>query len=717
MKSISLYKKLALFPALIIYLELVLHIFMGMSLKYLPIYFFFSIAYGALLTALTGLFGNKKYTLVTKIIVFIVSFIYGAEYFAKTILQSFYPVSVLGTAANNKLDQFIWVILGTLVKKFYMIILFLIPFILCMLFLKKKTRKTKEGGRADRKRLKSSAVIILSLALAIICFIIGLLTLLFPSKNDITPRMLYNSDTYFDDQVEQLGLMNMLRLDIKHMIIPAKGLENGDPELPDIEEPEPEPEIVYNVMNFDFEAMQEAAKTKDEQWLSKYFAANSYTAQNQYTGSMKDYNVIVMCLEGFSGYAISEEYTPTLYKLTHEGFVFNNFYTALHYTSTSNGECQVLLSLYPKAGNPITMQRTGELKTNNYFSLAPQLARLGYTNIGFHNNQYNLYGRQASHENLGYDWYGGHMLKKSAFFLELLPNRKEGSTNPKDYRWPQKDSYMIANTTPIYENLETPFNVYYMTISGHIPAQTYGWNYPTLEFKESLKDAPYSEGTKAYIATCMDVDKAVATLIENLRAAGKLDNTLLVAVPDHIPYGCVDVLEELSGKKFGTSEALTAINEKEINFDVYKSSLIMWNSKMAEAPLNEDGTEGEKPEPVIIDKVCCQVDVLPTISNLLGLEYDSRMLAGSDILSDSEGLVVFSSRSWKSDRGFYNRFTQKFTPAEGVVMTEEEQTAYVDQMKTIVANKLDMTSKVVESNFYNFAIQYLKAPEETGAND
>ena len=59
-------------------------------------------------------------------------------------------------------------------------------------------------------------------------------------------------------------------------------------------------------------------------------------------------------------------------------------------------------------------------------------------------------------------------------------------------------------------------------------------------------------------------------------------------------------------------------------------------------------------EPVVVDKPCCQVDILPTVSNLLGLEYDSRMLDGSDILSDSEGLVVFTSRCWMTDRGFYN---------------------------------------------------------------
>ena len=108
-------------------------------------------------------------------------------------------------------------------------------------------------------------------------------------------------------------------------------------------------------------------------------------------------------------------------------------------------------------------------------------------------------------------------------------------------------------------------------------------------------------------------------------------------------------------------------------------------------------------EPVNVDKVTCQVDILPTVSNLLGLEYDSRMLAGADALSDSEGLVVFTSRCWKSDRGFYNRFTQTFTPAAGVTMTQEEQDSYVAAMKKLVGYKLDSTAMIVENNFYHYA--------------
>ena len=170
-------------------------------------------------------------------------------------------------------------------------------------------------------------------------------------------------------------------------------------------------------------------------------------------------------------------------------------------------------------------------------------------------------------------------------------------------------------------------------------------------YREIVRQLPYSETTQNYIATAMEVDKALETLLDELEAAGKLDNTLIVAVPDHIPYFDVATLEELAGQTFGSSEDLEYLREDNINFDVYKSSLIIWSASME--------------EPVQVDKVVGQVDILPTLSNLLGLEYDSRMLAGKDALSDAEGLVIFSSRCWKSDRGFYNSFTGELPRRRG----------------------------------------------------
>lgn len=503
--------------------------------------------------------------------------------------------------------------------------------------------------------------------------------------HDLTPRLLYHSDVNIEDQVEQLGLWTMLRLDVQHAVVPARndlgedfsGLEGPELQPPEGEEPQPQPEETDrspNVMEVDLEALAAGAESEDAAWLARYFDSVAPTKKNEYTGRFRGYNVIQLSIEGFSGYAIDPELTPTLYRLTHEGFVFPNFYTPLHYTSTSGGECQNLLGLYPKAGNPITMKETGVRHTDCRFSLARQLGALGYTVLGYHGNE-DMYGRYASHTNLGYTW------KQYQTGLELEMTA-DGST----YAWPQSDVYVAKTSMEDYLSLDSPFHVYYMTISGHMP---YNFNRVASKYRDLVEPLPYSETTKAYLATAIEADRMLQTLLDGLEQAGELDNTLIVACADHIPYFNVDTLEELSGQSFGSSEDMERLDERSVNFDVYRSALILWAAGME--------------EPVVVDKPCGQVDILPTVSNLLGLEYDSRMLAGSDLLSDAPGLVIFSSRSWLTDRGFYDRYTQTFTPAEGGTMTPEEQAAYVDAMKRTVQYKLGCTEKILNSDFYRLA--------------
>lgn len=506
-----------------------------------------------------------------------------------------------------------------------------------------------------------------------------------PWQGDLTPKLLYHSDVNIEDQVEQLGLWTMLCLDVQHAVLPARndlgedfsGLNGPEPPLSESGGPDPqleEPDRSPNVMEVDLEALAAGTENEDAAWLARYFSSVVPTKKNEYTGRFQGYNVIQLSIEGFSGYAIDPELTPTLYRLTHEGFVFPNFYTPLHYTSTSGGECQNLLGLYPKAGNPITMKETGVRHTDGRFSLARQLGALGYTVLGYHGNE-DMYGRYASHTNLGYTW------KQYQTGLELEMTA-DGST----YAWPQSDVYVAKTSMEDYLSLDSPFHVYYMTISGHMP---YNFNRVASKYRDLVEPLPYSETTKAYLATAIEADRMLQTLLDGLEQAGELDNTLIVACADHIPYFNVDTLEELSGQSFGSSEDMERLDERSINFDVYRSALVLWAAGME--------------EPVVVDKPCGQVDILPTVSNLLGLEYDSRMLAGSDLLSDAPGLVIFSSRSWLTDRGFYDRYTQTFTPAEGETMTPEEQAAYVDAMKRTVQYKLGCTEKILNSDFYRLA--------------
>lgn len=685
--------RVLLFPALLLYLELVLHISMKMSLAYAPVYLVFSLAGGLFLSALALPWRRLPNSLAAKILAFLISAVYAAEMIAKTILQTYYGPSSLKTAAGNRLTDYADVILSTVLSKLPIILLFLLPSILLIVF----------GTRLlgfERLDIRFAGLVV---AACVVFHIVGLGVIRLPWKGDLTPSRLYRVDTNIDDQVEQLGLFTMLRLDVKHMIFPVKNTMGNDfsgiggltpggsssgSEDPSGSTSEPDPGPVIdtspNVMDVDLAALAENGKNDDIKWLAGYFNSVTPTRKNEYTGMFKGYNVIFLTLEGFSGYGISQELTPTLYKLTHEGFVFNNFYTPLHFTSTSNGECQNLLGLYPKGNFPVTMSRTGELGTNCYFSLARQLGREGYLVQGYHPNS-NMYGRDLSHPNLGYEWHQFGVDKPVVGERGSLVNFDGLEVaNSGKLLWPQRDKHMIEASVDNYINSDKPFHVYYLTISGHMP---YSNNRVPQQYRDILDPLPYSDTTKNYLGTCIEVDRALETLIQKLEVAGKLDKTLIVAAPDHIPYFDVATLEELAGEKFGSSDDLEYLREGSINFDVYKSSLILWTSSME--------------EPVEVDKVTGQVDILPTLSNLLGLEYDSRMLAGADALSDSEGLVIFSSRCWKSDRGFYNRYTREFTPGSGVTMTAEEQESYVSAMKKLADYKLDSTAMIVENDFYD----------------
>lgn len=662
-------------PLLLAYLEVVLHLATGNAMTYFPIYLLFSLSAGSLLALLPILLPQRAGRILTVLLSFLLTMLFAAELIAKHTLQAYYPLSTLETAAGNRLSDYAGVILPAIAAALPLLLLFFLPTLLLWpLF-----RWGLAQGQPPRRGVAIFA------AAAVAFHLLGLAVVHAPWPGDLTPAKLYRSDTNFDDQVEQLGLVTMLRLDVKHMLFPAKagldsdfdgldGLDSsGDGSGGDTSAVEEQPVIDTspNVMDVDLESLAANAPNEDVAWLANYFASGSPTKKNEYTGMFAGYNVIQLVIEGFSGYAIDPELTPTLYKLANEGFVFNNYYTALHYTSTSNGECQTLLGLYPKNGNPITMKRTGVLGTNAYFSLAQQLGREGYQVLGYHGN-YDMYGRQASHTNLGYTW------KQFGTGLDV------DTTSSGEIAWPARDTQVIENSVDDYINSTEPFHVYYLTISGHMP---YSNNRIVQPYLDQVRALPYSQTTQNYMATVMEVDRALELLLQKLEEAGKLDKTLIIATGDHIPYSNAGVLEELSGRTFGSSKDLEALNESAIDFDVYKNTLILWSASMD--------------EPVQVDKPCCQVDILPTVSNLLGLEYDSRMLSGRDILSDSEGLVIFTSRSWRSDRGFYNRYTQTFTPAEGVTMTQEEQDQYVSTMKKLVEYKLACTPMIVENDFYN----------------
>jgi len=117
-----------------------------------------------------------------------------------------------------------------------------------------------------------------------------------------------------------------------------------------------------------------------------------------------------------------------------------------------------------------------------------------------------------------------------------------------------------------------------------------------------------------------------------------------------------------------------------MNEMIWKSIIILWNSKL---------------ETKEIDKPCMSVDVLPTIYNLFGMEYDSRLFSGKDILSNSFGIAVLSDRSWVTEKGIYNASTKEFQKTG-----EEVEEDYIEKVNQLVNNRLNISRLILENDYY-----------------
>ena len=649
-------------PLSLVYYELVLHIYMNMDLTYSIVFILFALFIGTVLSLLVNLLPKKVRFKITLLVVFILGFVFFVEILCRDILQEFYQViSGLGVAMGNNLADFNEVTLISAKDNVIAIILMLLPTILGIIFIKKIEKINKELPRFKVRYL----------IFGIGIYVIALLSLRLPFDGELTPLKLYKLDTEVNKQVEQLGLSTMISLDIKHSVF---GVERDLEYDFEAEEAAQEPIVIEkNELDIDFEAMNEAATNETQKWLNEYFNSVAATEKNDYTGMFEGYNVIFFTLEGFDGAMLDEDLTPTLYKMANEGIKFNNFYTPLHFTSTSGGEFRNLVGLYPKNGFPISMMEIGDEDLLVPFTLANQLSGLGYTVKGYHANE-NMYGRRESHPKLGYEW----IQKGSGLELERDQYGK--------YYWPQSDFYALETTIDEYiEN--QPFHAYYLTISGHLPYTSGGNDMSAKNMEEinNSKFSEYSSYTKGYLAANLEVEKTAAYLNEKLLEAGISDNTLIVMVPDHIPYFDIPILEELTGKTYGTS-SLESINEAYIDFEVYRSSLIIWSASME--------------EPIEVDGCTSQVDILPTVSNLLGLDYDSRLMAGKDVFADSERIVIMATKSWITDMGTYNRVTNKFEPSSKCTMSEEGIAGYIARINKIVDNKVNSSVYVIEEDYY-----------------
>ncbi len=635
--------RLLLFWLILVYLEMLLRFLIykdvfqpGACLRIA----LFSACYAAFLAFLSGLCHPRVNYVLAFLLIGLASALFLAQYFYFVYFRT--PLLSYSIFHAGQVAEFTDQTVGTVLRHLPQALAIILPFLLAVPLAFCQWPKTP---------LRKSLYL---LAVTALGYCGGILALGHDSRLPASPYNCYYNENNPPPTQEQLGMLTFMRLDAWRLAFgffpkeAPQAAEIPDPEeaAPDQEEPEPAAPIVRyqpQALDIDFPALIAGETDPELLQMHDYFASQEPALKNAYTGLYEGCNLILITAESFSHYLLDTGMFPVLKRLATEGFEFTNFYTPLWNVSTSDGEYANLLSLLPKSG-VWSMAKSAE--NDLPFTLAHQLRKQGYQAFAYHNHNYQYYDRQLSHPNLGYDY------------------KAQGNGLDVTKIWPESDLQMMELSAPDYLG-QDPFHVYYLTVSGHLEYNFQG-NNMAMRHEAEVAELPYSEEVRAYIACNLELEYAMQYLLQQLEASGQLADTVIALTADHYPYGLSDeALDELAG------------HQVERSFEVYQNSFILWRL-------------GDQHQTV--DTPACSLDILPTLSNLFGLAYDSRLMMGRDIFSASQPLVVFNDRSWITDQGRYNAVTCQ-------AIGEMDQ-AYIDAVNQMVNGKFTYSAMVLDKDYY-----------------
>lgn len=636
-----------LFP---VYLEVILHLFVYRSFTTRIVYpILFALAAGVLIFGICSCFPSKVGGVLACVLTGLVVLFFEVQFVYNSIFGEFmslWQVSFGATAIVNFWYQMLYGIWKALWK----IIVLLLPFpAVIVLVCTKKLRFQRLSWYFPLGAL--------ALTFALHYGAVGVMQL--NDTNAFSAWQLYtNPNTATEISVKNIGLISTTRVEAKHLLLRQDTIEEPAVDYPEsgetVEIVETEYDL-YNMMNIDFDLLAGATENEQLKKLDNYFKGVEPTEKNEYTGMLEGYNLVMLCAESFSPAFISEELTPTLYKLTHEGFVFENYYGS-YGSNTTNGEYTLCMGLYPDLSrSKSTASFYASQKNYLPFCMGNAMKAVGAEAWAYHNYTGEYYSRNVTHPNMGYTFKSA----TDGLDIELL--------------WPSSDLEMIEQSTADYLTGEGQFCAYYMTFSGHYQ---YDWDNPmSARNRQYVEELPYSDTVKSYIACNLELEFALQTLMERLEAAGVADKTCIVLTNDHYPYGLTEEeFNELCGREVDTT------------FEKYRNSFICYVPGVQET----------------ISTYCSTVDILPTILNLFGLQYDSRLLMGRDVLSpQASNVAVLSDQSFITDEFSFDTSTGT---TEYFVEETPELAARVEELQKQIALEFQLSIDILNNDYYAHAV-------------
>lgn len=466
---------------------------------------------------------------------------------------------------------------------------------------------------------------------------------------------LYNNPYIPDLSLNQLGLSRFIIRDTRNLLFGTNEVEEVIEIIPEeiIVISEPSYERVMDDTLWLEKMNQESNETI--RVIDEYLMNRPITPKNEYTGIFKDKNLVYIMVEAFDYMAIDAQLTPTLYKLTQDGFFFDHFFSPQYSCATGESEFIGLTSLIPRTGICSPNTYTDNTYNTSLFNL---FNNVGYFSSSYHNYSDKFYQRTELHQNLGSE----HFYNNDDLAIKTLKG------------WPS-DVNLMEEAFKIY-GVKEKFFSYIITSSTHFPYDidsTLGNRYLD-EISALYPDLPIN--VKRYKSKAMELDKSIETLINLLDAQGILDDTVLILYGDHFP---------LKTDKQVFLDYGDPNNIRARGFNMNILPMIIYNSEV----------KGQR-----LSTISSTFDLVPTIANLFDLAYDPRLYFGVDMFEiNQERVVPYASLSWNNEFGVYSASSAKFYPFdENNTLTADE----ISRISKIIKQNSDISYRILKNNYFSY---------------
>lgn len=432
--------------------------------------------------------------------------------------------------------------------------------------------------------------------------------------------------------------------------------------------------------NQTYAANKERSKASEDDLkpVEEYVQQHYAKANPEYFGMAKGRNVIYIHLESFQQFLIDyklkvddKEYevTPFLNSLYHskETFAFSNVFNQVKAGKTSDAETMIETGLFGLNQGSFMVNYGG---TNTQQAAPFILSKNGYNSSAvFHGNAGSFWNRNTAYKQWGYN-----------YFFDASYFTKQDSSN--SFQYGLNDKYMFKDSIKYLERLQQPFYAKFITVSNHYPYTT-SLSGDDLGFPLAKTQ---DETINGYFATANYLDSSIKAFFDYLKESGLYKNSIIVLYGDH--YGISNsrnpALAPLLGKNSET-------------WSSYDNAMLQRVPYMVVIPGMDKGG--------IIDTYGGEIDMLPTLLHLLGIESNKFLQVGQDMLSpDHDQIVAFRSANYfvTPEYTSYSGRTYYTKTGEEITNPDEKTKEQLDKIREAANLQLKISDSIQTGDLLRF---------------